>query len=75
MDKDNLDKYNSVKNELDVIYNHIREDIGITSNYNWYEHDEKSTKPFLNLEKQQRFQKSSKNLLLMIKKPQTKHTF
>ena len=46
---DNLSKYNSIKNELDAIYQHITEVIGVRSKCNWYEHSEKSTKFFLNL--------------------------
>ena len=42
---------NAIKNELDVIYAHITESI-IRSKYDWYERSEKSTKFFLNLEKQ-----------------------
>ena len=49
---DNLSKYNSIKNELDSIYNHITEGIRFRSKCDWYEHSEKSTKLILNLEKQ-----------------------
>ena len=49
---DNLSKYNAIKNELDAIYDHITETIRIRSKCKWYEHSEKSTKFFLNLEKQ-----------------------
>ena len=37
----NLGKYNSIKNELDAIYNHIAEGIHIRSKCDWYEHGEK----------------------------------
>ena len=40
---DNLSKYNSVKNELGVIYDHII-GIRIRSKCNRYEHSEKSNK-------------------------------
>ena len=54
LDEDNVSKYNSIKNELDVIYNHITEDIQIKSKCYWYEHGKKLTFFFfLNLEKQQ----------------------
>ena len=65
---------NSVKNELDKIYDHIAEGTRIRSKCDWYEHGKKSTKFFLNLEKQRGFQNTIKNLL-MIKKLQTKHIF
>ena len=45
-DANNLGKYNSIKNELDAIYNHIAEGIRIRSKCDWYEHGEKSTKLF-----------------------------
>ena len=45
-----LSNYNAIKNELDVIYDHIIEGIRIRSKCNWYQHGEKSTKLFLNLE-------------------------
>ena len=48
LDKDdNLSKYNGIKNELDAIYDHIKEGI-IRSKFKWYKHSEKSTKFFLN---------------------------
>ena len=74
LDEENLRKYNSVKNELDKIYDHIAEGTRIRSKCDWYEHGKKSTKFFLNLEKQRGFQNTIKNLL-MIKKLQTKHIF
>ena len=43
MDEDNLSKYNSVKNELDEIYDHIAEGTRIRSKCDWYEHGEKSS--------------------------------
>ena len=63
LDKDdNLSKYNAIKNELDAIYDHITEGIRIRSKYEWYEHSEKSTKFFLNLEKQRGAQNTIKEL-------------
>ena len=52
-EEDNLSKYNNIKNELDAIYDSITEGIRIRSKCNWYEHSQKLTKYFLNLEKQQ----------------------
>ena len=43
MDEDSLSKYDSVKNELDEIYDHIAEGIRIISKSDWYENGEKST--------------------------------
>ena len=51
-DANNLGKYNSIKNELDAIYDHIAKGIRIRSKCEWYEHGEKSTNILLNLEKQ-----------------------
>ena len=53
-DANNLGKYNSIKNELDAIYNHIAEGTRIRSKCDWCEHGENSTIFFLNLEKQRR---------------------
>ena len=59
---DNVSKYNAIKNELDPIYDHITEGIRIRSKCEWYEHSEKSTKFFLNLEKQKGAQNTIKEL-------------
>ena len=50
---DNIQSYNIYiyKKELDSIYDHIAEGTRIQSKCDWYEHGEKSTKFFLNLEK------------------------
>ena len=65
LDKDdNLSKYNAVKNELDAIHDHIKEGIHIRSKCEWYEHSEKSTKFFLNLEKQRGAQNTIKKLIV-----------
>ena len=45
---DKLNTYNSIKNELDAIYDHVTEDMRIRSKYDWYEHSKKSTKFFIN---------------------------
>ena len=49
---DNLSKYNAIKSKLDAIYDHVTEGIHIRSKCYWYEHSEKSTKFFMNLEEQ-----------------------
>ena len=66
LDKDdNLSKYNAIKNELDAIYDHITEGIRIRSKCEWYEHSEKSTKSFLNLEKQRGAKNTIKKLIVV----------
>ena len=47
-----MEEYNNYKNELDAIYNNIATGVKIRSKCNWYELGEKSSKFFLNLEKQ-----------------------
>ena len=64
MDEDNLSKYNSVKNELYKICDHIAQRTRIRSKCDWYEHGEKSTIFFLNLEKQQGSQNTLKKLVV-----------
>ena len=64
MDEDNLSKYDSVKNELDEIYDHIAEGIRIRSKCDWYKHGQKSTNFFLNLEKQRGSQNTIKKLVI-----------
>ena len=49
---DNLRKYESLKNDLELIYDHIAEKVKLRSKCDLYERGEKSTKLFLNLEKQ-----------------------
>ena len=46
-----LVEYHTYKNELESIYNYITEGIILRSKVDWYEHGEKSSKYFLNLEK------------------------
>ena len=58
---DNLSTYNAIKNKLDATYDHITEDICIRSKYDWFEHSEKPTKFFLNLEKQRGAKSTTKN--------------
>ena len=49
---ESLKVYNEVKIELDSIYDNIAEGLRIRSKCDWQEHGEKSSKIFLNLEKQ-----------------------
>ena len=41
-DANNLGKYNSIKDELEAIYDHIAEGIRIRSKCDWYGHGKKS---------------------------------
>ena len=50
-DEEIIEQYNMAKNELESIYNYITEGIILRSKASWYEHGEKSTQCFLNLEK------------------------
>ena len=61
---DNLSKYNAIKNKLDAIYDQITEGIRVRSKCEWYEHSEKSTKSFFNLEKQRGAQNAIKKLIV-----------
>ena len=61
LDEDkNLSKYDAIKNELDEIDDKITKGIRIRSKCDWHEHSKKSTKFFLNLEKQQGPQNTKK---------------
>ena len=46
-----LEEYNSVKQELEQIYNNITEGIILRPRTNWYEEGEKSNKYFLKIKK------------------------
>ena len=67
LDEDNLSKYNSVKNELDEIYDHIAEGTRIRSKCDWHINMEKNWQFsffFLNLEKQRGSQNVIKKLVV-----------
>ena len=65
---DNLRKYESLKNDLELIYDPIAEGVRIKSKCDWYEQGEKSTKFFLNLEKQRGNQNRVRKLIVNEKK-------
>ena len=46
-----LDEYNKCKYDLEILYDYITAGIILRSKSDWYEHGEKSSKYFLNLEK------------------------
>ena len=49
---ENLRKYESLKNNLESIYDHFDEGVRLRNKCDWYEQAEKSVKFFLNLENQ-----------------------
>ena len=76
MHEDNLSKYDSVKNELGRIYDHIAEGTQFRSKCDWYGHGEILTNFFFELRKTMTISKhNKKDLLLMIKKLQSEHIF
>ena len=62
--EDNIPSCNIYKKELDSIYDHIAEGIRIRSKCDWYEHGERSTKFFLNLEKKRGNQNQIRKLII-----------
>ena len=62
--EDNVQSYNIYQKEFDSIYDHIAEGIRIRSKCDWYEHGEKSTKIFLNLEKKRGNQNQIRKLII-----------
>ena len=61
--EDNIQSYNINKMELDSIYDHIAKGSKIRSKCDCYEHGEKSTKFFLNLEKKRGNQNQIRKLI------------
>ena len=55
--------YNHYKNKWETIYDHIAEGLKKRSKCEWYKHDEKSTKFFLNLEKKRHVQNGIRKLI------------
>ena len=49
---DNLRKYERLKNDLELIYDHLAEGVRLRSTCDWYGQGKKSTKFFLNLDEQ-----------------------
>ena len=58
-----LQEYNKCKNDLDTIYDYITDRIILHSKVNWYEHGEKSSRYFLNLEKRNKARSFLKKFL------------
>ena len=61
---ENLTKYESIKSNLKLIYDHFAEGVRLRSKCDWYEQGKKSTKFFLNLEKQQGNQNRIRKLIV-----------
>ena len=61
---DNLRKYESLKNDLGLIYDHIDERVTFRHKCDCYEQGERSTKLFLNLEKQRSNQSRIRKLIV-----------
>ena len=66
--EENRKLYNHYKNKLETIYDQIADGIRIRRKCEWYEHGDKSTKFFSNLEKRGASKAESGNLLLKKKK-------
>ena len=58
-----LDEYNKCKCDLKTLYNYITARIILRSKSDWYEHGEKSSKYFLNLEKRNKAKSHVRKLL------------
>ena len=56
-------EYNRSKDELESLYNYITEGIVLRSRISWYEHREKSSKYFLNLEKRNKSKSQIRKIL------------
>ena len=61
---ENLRKYESLKSDLELIYDHIAEGVRLRSKCDWYEQGEKSIKFFINLEKQRGNQNRIRKLIV-----------
>ena len=61
---ENLRKYESLKSDLELIYDPISEGVRLRSKCDWYEQGEKSIKFFLNLEKQRGNQNRIRKLIV-----------
>ena len=59
-----INEYNECKQELEILYDYITQGIILRSRATWYEHGEKSTKYFLNLEKRNKTKTHVRKILL-----------
>ena len=58
-----IQEYHDCKNQLEEIYNYITQGIILRSRVDWYEHGEKSSKYFLNLEKRNKAKSHIRKIL------------
>ena len=58
-----LGQYYKAKNELEALYDYITEGVILCSKTDWYEHGEKSSKYFLNLEERNKSKSHMRNIL------------
>ena len=61
---DNLRKYERLKNDLELIYDHLAEGVRLRSKCDWYGQGEKSTKFFSNLDEQRGNQSRIRKLIV-----------
>ena len=59
-----INEYNECKQELEILYDYITQGIILRSRATWYEHGEKSTKYFPNLEKRNKAKTHVRKILL-----------
>ena len=58
-----IQEYQKCKHQLEEIYNYVTQGIIIRSKVDWYEHREKSSKYFLNLEKRNKAKSHIRKIL------------
>ena len=62
--KTKFNEYKTAKDELEDLNNNIATGVKIRSKYDWYQHGEKPTKYFLNLEKQKAVNGTVKKIII-----------
>ena len=71
---DLLEEYSKCKSDLESLYNYITAGIILRSKSEWYEHGEKSSKYFLNLEKRNKAKSHIRKLLINSNAEISKHS-
>ena len=71
---DLLEEYSKCKSDLESLYNYITAGIILRSKSEWYEHGEKSSKYFLNLEKRNKAKSHIRKLLISSNAEISKHS-
>ena len=69
-----LEQYNKSKNELEALYDYITEEIILRSKTDWYEHGEKPSKYFFNLEKRNKCKSHLRKILTSSSQETTNQT-